>query len=375
MIRWLTIVVLYGLWLAPAQAHKASDAYGVLNVSRGEARVQLSLAVKDLDAAIDTLDADNNREVSWGEIDAAMPVIAQRIGQDLGWQCAGQAFKPTWRFESLEQRSDGAYVRLASALPCAQASQLRLNYAFMQGLDPTHRLIIVGTIEGRSMASVLSDQQRELSLTETTAQGSASMFTSGWVTLAHFFPEGMHHIITGYDHLAFLLALLLPIRLRRRAQTSHDGVKQHGFGMLVSTVTAFTIGHSITLVMATLGLIASPSWVEPAIVITIAASALLNLWPVRWLRSDVLALGFGLIHGLGFSSIMREAGVSAQMLPWALGGFNLGVEAGQLIGVGVWCLCNLLIGSWLHYQRVVVQGGSVALACLAMYWLYPMLFH
>ncbi len=138
--------------------------------------------------------------------------------------------------------------------------------------------------------------------------------------------------------------------------------------MLLRTVTGFTIGHSITLVLATLGWIASPSWVEPAIAVTIGVSALLNLYPQRWARSDALALGFGLIHGLGFSNIMREANVSDSLLPWALAGFNLGVEAGQLAGVALWCVVHVVLVRWRHYDVVVVRGGSWALLGVASYW-------
>ena len=107
---------------------------------------------------------------------------------------------------------------------------------------------------------------------------------------------------------------------------------------------------------------------EPAIAITIGISALLNLYPVRWVRGDVLALGFGLIHGLGFSSIMREAGVGGPLLPWALAGFNIGVEAGQLVGVALWSVLHLLLVRWALYDRIVVRGGSWALLALAAYW-------
>jgi len=194
---------------------------------------------------------------------------------------------------------------------------------------------------------------------------------SGPAALAHFFPEGIHHIVTGYDHLAFLLALLLPIMLRPQdaaAAAEHPHRHRRGLVALITTVTGFTLGHSITLVLASLGWIASPGWVEPVIAVTIGISAFLNLHPVRWIRADALALGFGLIHGLGFSNVMREAGVTGPLLPWALAGFNLGVEAGQLVGVALWCGVHLALVRWRHYDRVVVRGGSWALLLLALYW-------
>ena len=128
------------------------------------------------------------------------------------------------------------------------------------------------------------------------------------------------------------------------------------------------------MALATFGLVsASPAWVEPAIALTIAASAALNLYPLRWVRTDLLALVFGLVHGLGFSGVMIEAGISGGLLVWGLAGFNLGVEAGQLIFVALWCILHFALKNWKHYQRVVVQGGSLALLVLALYWAFQRL--
>lgn len=361
--------------LAPAHAHKASDAYAMLQGGdpSGTVTLQLSLAVKDLDAALPALDADNNRQMTWGELRLGLAQITAWAAQGVQVRCDAQALQPAWVFESLEQRADGAYVRVAARLDCAAGKTLALAYQLMKDLDPTHRLLMAGSLDGKPVAAVLSPQGRSaLALRGTEQAAGVAVQTlpqTGPAILAHFLPEGIHHIATGYDHLAFLLALLLPVMLRPR-----EGVQgvQHahrpGLKALVTTVTGFTLGHSITLVLATLGLIASPDWVEPAIAITIGISALLNLYPVRWVRGDVLALGFGLIHGLGFSNIMREAGVSGPLLPWALAGFNIGVEAGQLVGVAAWCALHLVLVRWALYDKVVVRGGSWALLALAVYW-------
>ena len=130
---------------------------------------------------------------------------------------------------------------------------------------------------------------------------------------------GMRHLLEGYDHLAFLLALVLPLRLRLGRSAS----RRHWVSLL-RTVTAFTIGHSITLMWATLGWTqASPQWVEPVIALSIAVTAGLNLRPVSWLRTDVLALLFGMVHGIGFAGLRQEAAAPSGLLPWALAGFNV----------------------------------------------------
>ena len=331
--------------------------------------MQLSLAVKDLDVAIDTLDADGDRSLTWGEVKAGTPSILAFINQGVSLSCANSSLSTDWQFASLEQRSDGAYVRLAAPLACDAKSVLAIDYQLFKGVDATHRLVVSGQLGGQPIAAVLAPAGRSrLTLRSTdsaapVAQGDRQMPQTGPATLAHFFPEGIHHILTGYDHLAFLLTLLLPIIL----------VARSGFITLLRTVTGFTIGHSVTLALASLGWIsASPAWVEPAIAFTIGASALLNLYPVRRVRGDLLALCFGLVHGLGFSGVMLEAGVTGSLLFWGLAGFNLGVETGQLLMVLLWCGVHWVLVSWLrwpHYNAVVVRGGSCALVAMAVYWM------
>jgi HupE / UreJ protein len=369
-----SVVLVLGL-AAPAWAHKASDAYlqltdGPAGESVQATALSLSVALRDIDLAIDTLDLDNNRELDWGEIKQRLPDIQAWIQTGLHLQCAGQDSPVDWTFASLEQRSDGIYTRWATSTACPTA-QWAVRYQLLKDEDATHRLLVGGMLRGQALATVVSPQTGGKVLL-AAASGAAGQ--SVWATLAHFFPEGVHHIATGYDHLAFLLALLLPISLRRTGavhtsqQPSQATHHTQGVKNLLRTVTGFTLGHSATLVLASLGFIGSPAWVEPMIAITIAISAGLNLYPVRWLRGDALALGFGLVHGLGFSNIMREAQVDSVLLPWALAGFNLGVEAGQLVGVLLWCAVHMLLAGWRGYHAVVVRGGSWALMALALFW-------
>jgi hypothetical protein len=388
VLAWLCVL----LSLAnPAWAHKASDAYLQLGESSTvptssatadkPTTLKYSIALRDLDAAIGTLDVDNNRALEWGEIRQNLPVIQEWVGQGLLLQCDGKRATLRWAFESLEQRSDGAYVRLGSSAVCP-VGEFVITYQLMQGIDATHRLLIGGQLQGQGVAAVASAHTKpSVNLRAASAQqvqggqgagGVLGAAQSGPAAFAQFFPEGIHHIATGYDHLAFLLALMLPIMLRRtgNAQASAQAVPDHrpGIGALLRTVTGFTIGHCITLVTATLGWITPPNWVEPAIAISIGISAWLNLYPVRWVRNDVLALLFGLVHGLGFSGLMREANVSDALLPCALAGFNLGVEAGQVAGVAIWCGLHWVVARWQRYEQVVVRGGSWALLALASYW-------
>jgi HupE / UreJ protein len=366
MMRLKAVLAMFCMAIAAssAHAHKASDAY--LSVGESSSTVvnvvplRLSLALKDIDAALDTLDADGDRRLTWGETKTAMPVILRWVDAGLTLSCGSAPAQPAWGLDSLEQRSDGTYLRLAAQITCAAPAAVKLDYRLMQDIDPTHRLLLQSGLDGQRSAAVLAPGAR--SAMELARRGAPA---SGPATLGNFFTEGVQHILSGYDHLAFLLALLLPISLLARA-------RQSGLRQLLFTVTGFTAGHSVTLALATLGWVsASPRWVEPAIAMSIGASALLNLYPVRGLRTEALAVGFGLIHGLAFSGVMTEAGLSGTLLVWALAGFNLGVEAGQLMMVATWCAVHLLLVRWSHYSAVVVRGGSFALLLLAVYWTIP----
>ncbi len=378
-----------GLVASPCLAHKASDAYLLLHPRAAAAsapaagaalHVELSLALKDLDAALPMLDADDDRTLTWGEVRRALPQIVGWVENGFRLQCAGRPLELRFAFQAVEQRVDGHYVRLAAPLDCAPPATLVLDYTLFEGIDASHRLLVGGVLDGRPVAFTSAPRAgRALTLRAASDAPGAPLAQatpqSGTATLAQFFPEGVHHILSGIDHLAFLIALLLPIRLFRQRQTHErpGAVPPHaasdGFVALLRTVTAFTIGHSLTLGLASIGWVSvPPSWVEPAIAITIGISAALNLYPVRWIRTDLLALLFGLVHGLGFSEVMREAGIHGVLLLWGLAGFNLGVEAGQLLVVLGWCVLQWLLVRLSWYRRALVRAGSWVLLALAGYW-------
>ena len=248
---WLVLFVIgfFGFF-DRVHAHKASDAYFVLSEVNAQAggpnvlRMQLSLALKDVDAALDSLDADNDRRLTWGEVQRATPGIIRWVSNDVHLQCAGQTLGVSWTFETLERRSDGAYIRLGAPLSCPLAAALSLDYRLMKDIDPTHRLLLSGALGGKAFAAVLAPQGRpSIVLRQAStvspptpgadanpgaitlpagqavaAEAPRQLPQSGPATLAQFFDEGVHHILTGYDHLAFLLALLLPVVLYRRVQ-------------------------------------------------------------------------------------------------------------------------------------------------------------
>ena len=138
---------------------------------------------------------------------------------------------------------------------------------------------------------------------------------------------------------------------------------------VLAVVTAFTVAHSITLGLTITDVLTPPAdWVEPAIALSVVLAALNNLLGFSALQRWRLALVFGLVHGFGFASVLLDLGLPASALLAALGGFNIGVELGQLAIVGVFLpLAWALRHTWF-YRWVVVAGGSVAIVVLGVFW-------
>ena len=189
--------------------------------------------------------------------------------------------------------------------------------------------------------------------------------SSGWRALqpvvVDYTELGIEHILTGFDHLLFVIALVFLVR---------------GRGQLLATITAFTVAHSLSLAATVLGLVHVPS---PPVEASIALSIVLVC--AECLRGDHLehasltrrapwavAFAFGLLHGLGFASALLELGVPEQHLPAALFCFNVGVELGQL-GVVAVVIGLRRLATRLHISRGWMRSGLVyAMGSLAAYW-------
>lgn len=373
---WLASVCL----LAPLGvfAHKGSDAYLTLaSGADGRVDVRISITLKDLDVVL-PVDGNRDGQVTWGEVRAAAPAVGAYFDRGMQWTHGGpvsassQSCAPAWTHGSLERRSDGTYWVASATLPC-RTPALRLRYRLMEEADRSHRLLVSGDWRGQPLLATLGPGEE---LAFGSAQAQAVEQAPG-ATLWNHLQTGALHLLEGYDHLAFLLALVLPLHLPLRGLFRPAPVvpllrtaKASDWTRMFTTITAFTAGHSVTLGLAAWGwLNVSSDWVEPAIVASIGVSALLNVYPVRWLRTEVLAGLFGLVHGMGFAGLLLDAQAPLSLLPWALLGFNLGIEAAQLLVLFAWVLISqpLLTAPW--HERRVVHGLSWSLVAFSLYLL------
>lgn len=217
--------------------------------------------------------------------------------------------------------ADGRHCRLQPGdgltlqFDCSQpVKRLRVSDSLPSALGPTHHVIAMLTWDGGSASHAFSAAQPTL---EAELQRDAAPNGAG-----SFFLLGVEHIATGYDHLLFVLALVLC-----------------GGGLLplLKIVTAFTLAHSVTLGAAAFDLVTLPSaLVEAVIALSIAYVAFENLYPrIAISRRWTVSFAFGLVHGFGFSSVLKEIGLPKGSELLALLNFNLGVEAGQIAAVAI----------------------------------------
>lgn len=333
-----------------ASAHKPSDAHLALHGDGDGLTGRLDIAVRDLDGALQIDDGDGT--ITWGELQAAAPRIHDYVTSRLTLSCPY-----TLGTAQLVDLSDGAYWALPIRAACRPAT-LAVTYNLLFDLDAQHRGLI--HVDGQTL--IVRDA------TPVTATIGATTSTLAFVK------EGIWHIWEGIDHILFLLCLVLPAVFQRRTQRwrAADSLRD----VLVEvfeTVTAFTLAHSITLVISAVGLVTLPSrFVETAIALSVVAAAMNNLLrtiDARW----AVAFALGLLHGFGFSSVLIDLGLPSHELIGALLGFNVGVELGQAAIVLVALPVLFLIRRTLAYQALL-WAGSASVVLVASVWSYQRCF-
>jgi HupE / UreJ protein len=368
-MMWRRCLLIMALLLAalPALAHKASDSYLVLDVAGKDVTGQWDIALRDIDFALG-LDADGDGNITWGELRARHTDITAwalgRLALQRGGACGLQVAR-----HQVDTHTDGAYAVLHLAGACPAASgELTLNYRLLFDIDALHRGLLRLGLDGATQTAVLSPDRAE----QRFAAGDASRLAQ----FGQYLVEGIWHIWIGFDHILFLLSLLLPAVLVHEAGRWRGAAR---FGQALRevlwVVTSFTAAHSITLTLAALGIVSLPSrFVESAIAASVVLAAANNLKPVVEGRRWMVAFGFGLIHGFGFASVLAELGLPKETLVLSLLGFNAGVEVGQLAIVAVFLPVAFALRDTGFYRRAIFVGGSLITLAVAGVWLVERAF-
>ncbi len=360
-----------------AQAHKPSDSYLTMSVPKdgSDVAVRWDIALRDLDYVLQ-LDRDNDGALTWGEVRARGDDITKYATSNLTLTSKDKACALTTAAPmQLDKHSDGTYAVLSLTAACGAAitEALQVKYSLLFDVDPSHRGLVQWLAPGvKEALSVILG-------TESATQKLPLQAPSAWETFKQYVVEGAFHIWIGYDHILFLLSLLLPavlifskvldenakkVTLIQPAPSFPAALKE-----VLKVVTAFTLAHSITLSLAALGVVSLPSrWVESAIAASIIVAAVQNIRGVVDSKRWVMAFGFGLIHGFGFASVLADLGLPQNALVTALIGFNVGVELGQLAIVSVFLPLAFWLRATKFYQVTIFKWGSVIIALMALYW-------
>lgn len=342
------IVLLIALIASSAlHAHATSTTYLVASDVSGDGNVRLTwdLPVAEIHWALN-LDDDGDGRVRWGEIEAHRGDIESLA---LGHLVVAKQKRCDTSLDDVLLATHGGepHVSLAMQATCGRSGVLTISADLFLKESPSQRTLIdVTTPSGRFTSSLSGNAPRWV---EPESPSSLASF-------AAFVMQGMWHVWIGYDHLAFLLLLLLPsVRFEVRE--------------LLKIVTAFTVAHSITLALAATDTVRLPVRpVEMAIAASIVVAGALNMSPAasRWRLP--LAFGFGLVHGFGFANALAELGSQGARLIPVLAGFNVGVELAQLSVVAIALPVLLRMRHSPFYAARLMPAASMAMMLAGAAW-------
>ena len=325
----LTVLLWMTLW-SPAQAHLMVAQRGTINLVNDGAYMVLSLPATAFAGA----DEDGNGALSSAELARHASAMQQQILQK-AQLFAGEQPLPL----------QGLMLQLSpSDEPGADEARQVIALGRFQLPAPTpslrFRLGLFGTgPDEQSQAITVSQGSTAQRMVLSVDRPEGTLLPSGWQTLQQYLQEGMQHVLGGLDHLLFLMVVIA------------SGWRPKAIAL---ALTAFTAGHALTLCAVALGQVSvSPALVEPAIAATIVAMAVFDRWSDHrvlkgrkpWPAGLRLGLIFAcaLIHGLGLASALVDLGLDSGHRLWSLAGFNLGIEAAQLLVAGI---CGLLLWVW-----------------------------
>lgn len=336
--------LLCACWAATAAAHSADVIVVRLGGAEAHALTEhVALSPWALGLLAPGLGAPG-RDLGQADLDRQASGLEAAVWEDMPLTAAGRGCVRTAR----GARIRGPLLELTADFRCPDG-ELAQTFRFLSRLPPPFRVVLDSDVHGvHAQGFAQGDVQRVL----IPAEGpSAVASLGGWVRL------GVLHILTGYDHVAFLVALLLAGGTWRR---------------LLVLVTSFTVAHSLTLGATALGFVpfqlAQQRWAEVAIAASVVYVAAENLLQARPRHRPWITFAFGLVHGFGFASVLKAYGLEASAAVGLLG-FNLGVEVGQLALVAAVFPAVLALGRVPDLQRRITQLASLGIVCLGGYWL------
>ena len=338
LAAWLALVA------ASAAAHPINVAYATIKIADDGVTIGLSVNLFELDLLL-SIDRNADALIDQHELDLSADRLVEYLSRHVAVAVDGRALTLRSDAMRIAQGVDGKQL-LETTLhfPGASAASYAIRCDPLTDLGADHRTLAKISRNGRTEQFVFQQGVVYLS--------AQQRFSAAFV---QFLELGVTHIFTGYDHILFLLGLLLATaRLL-------DAVK---------IITAFTLAHSVTLALAALQLVVlNPRLVEAGIALSIVYIAAENLLQKKSGRRWIVSFAFGLVHGFGFANVLREMDLQRSSLVASLLSFNIGVELGQLIIV-VLILPLLALARRTRAFPVVMKTASVLILLQGLWWLY-----
>ena len=340
-MRWVGMwlgLVLASAPLSPLKAHDLYRSESRLVVHGREVSAQLTFNLLDFPG----VDQNGDKVVSQEEFAQSLDRVYAAVLKHFTLSSSGPPVRITRdKYELFDEHV--LLLNLTYVFP-QQVLALQMTSTMPDILGPGHVHLASVTLDGRLQEQILDNRNRTAFFTQSSGKW--------WQTFGRFVWLGIQHIATGYDHLAFLLGLLIATATLRS---------------LVKVITSFTVAHSITLALATFNVVVLPSrFTESMIAASILYVAVENLLRKRTMDRWKLTFLFGLVHGFGFSNVLREMQLPRANLALSLFSFNLGVEIGQIVFVVLLfpAIEDLIKSGWTRLRPAV----SIAIGLLAAYW-------
>jgi len=345
----ILVATLLTLFAGRASAHVIGLSRGEYTPRGGEVVAEIAMRADDAALAVPGLDSDGDGKVAPDEILRARPALEAAFFDELEISADGRRCSPQLD-EALVDPPDGLRLRATYTCPVAP-SRLHMRFGFLDRMPSDHRHLATVHLPAGDVDLLAVLARAEL---DVDVAGGAS---HGFLSLLR---GGVEHILTGPDHLAFLLALVLGGTLVTDRRTR--------LASLVAMLTAFTVGHSASLAIATLGGFAPGArFVEPAVALSVAYVGAENLFTRTVSHRWMLTLPFGFVHGFAFAGGLLPLGLPRAQLPSALLAFNLGVEVGQLVVLALVLPPLVLLRRRAWYPRAArVLSAGIVLA--GLFW-------
>ena len=361
----LILGIFLGFFCLNAHAHQPGVSYLQLTYETNRVSGVLDMALGDLEFSVG-LDTDKNGAVTYQELLDHQPAIGAYVRKNLKFSDGGKPVDMEIDSHEVASDNEGVFSRVLFHFVAEPSlTAVEVHSSLFTDKDAMHRCLAQLLVNGTPQVAVLRNEE---------PAHRFDLLQSGAPAPGHFrdfVREGIWHIWKGYDHILFLISLLLPaVLIRQEGKWIPCPAMRPAVINILKIVTAFTVAHSITLSLAALELVSLPSrFVESMIAVSVILAAANNLKPYFQGKGWLVAFCFGIIHGFGFASVLGELHLQRAQLAQALVGFNLGVEIGQIAIVTLFIPLAFAARATTAYRRLALQAGSITVIAIATLWL------